>query len=126
MNQVIITGNLGRDPEMRYTPTGKAVTQFSVAVAGYNKDSPPTWFNVTCWDKQAEIAAEYLRKGSKVLVTGSIMTDSYIDREQVKRYKWWVNARQIEFLDRKPQDDNEPKQETLPMSSSDDFDSLPF
>jgi single-strand DNA-binding protein len=77
----ILAGNLGRDPEMRYTPSGQAVTSFSVAVsesytsANGEKVKKTIWFRVTAWGKQAEICNQYLKKGSKVLVEGRINAD---------------------------------------------------
>lgn len=119
------SGNLGKDPELRYTASGTAVCDFSVAVQGRSKDDAPTWFKVTAWEKQAEACAEYLRKGSKVLVTGDIRTDTYEDREGTKRQKWWVNARQVEFLDRKPQE-AEPQENYTPRETAADYNDLPF
>jgi single-strand DNA-binding protein len=118
------SGNLGRDPELRTTASGTSVCDFSVAVQG-RKDDPPTWFRVTAWEKQAEACAEYLKKGSKVLVTGDIRTDEYEDKEGVKRQKWWVNARQVEFLDRKPRED-EPSEHEERTTKASDYDGLPF
>jgi single-strand DNA-binding protein len=77
----ILVGNLGRDPEMRYTPSGQAVTSFSVAVseqftsANGEKVKRTIWFRVSAWGKQAEICNQYLKKGSKVLVEGRISAD---------------------------------------------------
>ena len=71
--KIIIIGNLGRDPEMRYTPDGKAVTSFSVATSRrYNDKEETTWFRVSVWGKQAESCNQYLTKGSKVLVEGRL------------------------------------------------------
>ena len=78
---LIIVGNLGRDPEMRYTPSGQAVTNFSVATnRQYTASSgetvkETTWFRVSAWGRQAEICNQYLRKGSKVLVEGRLVPD---------------------------------------------------
>jgi single-strand DNA-binding protein len=78
---VIIVGNVGRDPEMRYTPSGQAVTSFSVATnrqyTNNNGESikETTWFRVSAWGKQAETCNQYLRKGSKVLVEGRLTCD---------------------------------------------------
>jgi single-strand DNA-binding protein len=78
---VIIVGNLGRDPEMRYTPSGQAVTNFSVATnRQYTASSgeqvkETTWFRVSTWGRQAEICNQYLRKGAKVLVEGRLVPD---------------------------------------------------
>jgi single-strand DNA-binding protein len=79
--KIIVTGNLGRDPEMRYTPSGQAVTSFSVAVnesytsANGEKVKKTIWFRVTAWGKQAEICNQYLKKGQMVLVDGRINAD---------------------------------------------------
>jgi single-strand DNA-binding protein len=78
---IIIVGNLGRDPEMRYTPSGQAVTNFSIATnrqyTGSNGESikETIWFRVSAWGKQAEVCNQYLKKGSKVLVEGRLMPD---------------------------------------------------
>lgn len=78
---IIIVGNLGRDPEMRYTPSGQAVTNFSVATnrqyTGSNGQTikETIWFRVSAWGKTGEVCNQYLRKGSKVLVEGRLMPD---------------------------------------------------
>ena len=73
---IVIAGNLGKDPEMRYTPSGKAVTSFSVAVQdGWGDNKRTIWFRVSAWDKQAETCNQYLKKGSKVLVEGRLQAD---------------------------------------------------
>ena len=79
--KIIIVGNVGRDPEMRYTPSGQAVTNFSVAVNEQFTDSKgdvikrTVWFRVTAWGKQAEICNQYIKKGSQVLVDGKMSAD---------------------------------------------------
>jgi len=79
--KIIITGNLGRDPEMRYTPSGQAVTSFSIAVnesytnANGEKIKKTIWFRITAWGKQAEICNQYLKKGQQVLVDGRMSAD---------------------------------------------------
>jgi single-strand DNA-binding protein len=79
--KLVIVGNLGTDPEMRYTPSGQAVTNFSVATnRGYtssdgNKVDETTWFRVSVWGKQAESTNQYLKKGNKVLVEGRLNPD---------------------------------------------------
>jgi single-strand DNA-binding protein len=78
---IIIVGNLGRDPEMRYTPSGQAVTTFNVASnrqytgSDGNPVKETTWFRVTVWGKQAEVVSQYLKKGSKVLIEGRLTPD---------------------------------------------------
>jgi single-strand DNA-binding protein len=79
--KIVIAGNLGRDPEMRFTPSGQAVTSFSVAVnesytnANGERIKKTIWFRVTAWGKQAEICNQYLKKGSQVLVDGRMNAD---------------------------------------------------
>jgi single-strand DNA-binding protein len=123
------SGNLGRDPELRYTASGTAVCDFSIAVQG-RRDDPPLWVRVTAWEKQAEACAEYLRKGSKCLVTGEVKSDTYEDRDGVKRTKWWVNARQVEFLDSKPKDDRDEswpdEEQQVAKQAASAYDDLPF
>ena len=77
---IIIVGNVGRDPEMRYTPSGAAVTSFSVATSRNYKSQGQTvketiWFRITCWGRQAEYASNYVRKGHKILVEGRLVAD---------------------------------------------------
>ncbi|MBI9049087.1 MAG: single-stranded DNA-binding protein [Anaerolineaceae bacterium] len=75
-HKVIIVGNLGRDPEMRFIPSGQAVTTFSVAVSdGFGDRKKTIWFRVSAWEKQAETCNNFLKKGSKVLVEGRINAD---------------------------------------------------
>jgi len=74
--KIIIAGNLGRDPEMRYTPDGKAVTSFSMATSRkYQDKNYTTWFRCTVWGNQAEAASQYLHQGSKILVEGRLNPD---------------------------------------------------
>lgn len=79
---IILVGNLGRDPEMRYTPSGQAVTTFNVATnrqytgADGNLVKETIWFRVTVWGKQAETTSQYLKKGSKVLIEGRLVPDA--------------------------------------------------
>jgi single-strand DNA-binding protein len=86
--KLILIGNLGRDPEMRYTPDGKAVTSFSVATSRkYNDKEETTWFRISVWGKQAESCNQYLTKGSKVLVEGRLRPDSNTGAPQVFQKK---------------------------------------
>ena len=91
LNKCMIIGNLGRDPEMRYTPSGQAVTQFSVATNRNFKDqqgewqSEAEWFRVVVWGDQGERAAEYLRKGSQCYIEGRLQTREW-EKDGVKRY----------------------------------------
>ncbi len=103
--QITLIGNLGRDPEMRYTPTGVPVTSFTMAVSRSwvgqdgQRQEKTTWFRVTAWRKLAETASQYLTKGSKVLVVGELEDpNAYIDREGQARASLEVTAQTIRFL----------------------------
>ena len=90
LNKVMILGNLGRDPEMRYTPSGRPVTTFSVAVsrswntADGERHNETEWFNVVAWSKLAETCKQYLSKGKQVYVEGRLQTRRWDDKEGVK------------------------------------------
>lgn len=107
LNKVMIIGNLGRDPEMRYTPSGKPVTSFSVAVSRIrNKPEGERvevtdWFNVVAWDRLAEICSQYLTKGSLVYVEGRLETRSWEGEDGQKHYRTEVVATDVNILDRK-------------------------
>jgi single-strand DNA-binding protein len=103
-NKIVIVGYLGRDPEIRYTPQGTAVCNFSIATTEKRKDKAgemqdvTTWFRVVVWGKQAEVANQYLSKGRQVYVEGRLRQDEYTDREGNKRQTLEVNATDIQFL----------------------------
>ncbi len=106
-NKITIVGYLGRDPELRYTPQGTAVCNLSVAtterrknVAGEYEDHT-TWFRVTLWNRQAELAAEYLAKGRQVYVEGRLRLEQYTDREGNPRTSLEVTATEMQFLGRR-------------------------
>lgn len=85
---VIVQGNLGRDPETRQSQSGKAVTKFSVAVSDKSSKGEHTeWFNAVCFDRTAEIAAQYLRRGAQVLVEGRLKTEEYEKDGEKRRYQ---------------------------------------
>ena len=106
MNKINIIGNLGKDPEMKYTPSGTANTKFSVATtrrwtdSDGEKQEKTTWFNVECWKGLAENCNTYLKKGSKVFVHGAMECDQY-EKDGNTVYYWKLNAREVEFLDKK-------------------------
>jgi single-strand DNA-binding protein len=113
LNKVMIIGNLGRDPEMRYTPSGQAVTQFTVAVnRNYrgqdgNWQEETEWFRVVAWAQLGERAAENLRKGMKVYVEGRLQTRQWEDQQGQKRYTTELIANQVTNLDRRPREEGE-------------------
>lgn len=122
MNQFNATGNLTKDPEMRYTGTGKAVTSFRIAINEGRGEKRTTLF-ISCeaWERLAETVAEYTRKGSKVLVTGSLADDSYTDRANVKHSGVKVTCRNVEFLDRVATETDAPA-----ADATEDLSDLPF
>ncbi len=106
LNKVQIIGNLGKEAEMRYTPSGNPVTTFSVACnRKYEQDGQSKeeveWFNVVTWNKQAESCNQYLSKGSLVYVEGRLHTRSWDGQDGQKHYRVEVIASQVIFLDRK-------------------------
>ena len=112
--ELTIVGHLGNTPEMRYTPNGKAVTNFSVAVNGYNTT---VWFRVAAWERLAEICSEYLEKGSLVLVTGRLTADDtgspriWYDKEGTPHASYEMVALAVKFLGRPKATSKEGAQE---------------
>ena len=105
INKVILVGNLGKDPETRYMPSGKAVTNFSIATSESWKDKQTgeqkeqtEWHNIVMYDRLAEIAAEYLRKGSQVYVEGKLRTRKWQDKEGRDRYTTEIQANEMQML----------------------------
>ena len=104
LNKVMIIGNLGRDPEMRFTANGQALATFSVACNrryttrdGEQRDETE-WVRVVCWARQAEIAGQYLHKGSQVYVEGRLQTRTWEDQQGQTRYMTEVVAQSFQFL----------------------------
>ncbi|MCH8980768.1 single-stranded DNA-binding protein [candidate division KSB1 bacterium] len=145
VNKVILIGNLGSDPELKYTPSGAAVTNFNVATNEVwndkdgNKQERTEWHRVVLWRKLAEIAGEYLKKGSKVYLEGRLQTRSWEDKDGVKRYTTEVVADNMTMLDAKSEDggsssgvssapppSESPPGESPPAADSGAEDDLPF
>lgn len=103
-NRITIVGYLGRDPELRYTPDGTPVCDFTVATTERRKDKSgemqdiTTWFRVTVWRKQAELAGQYLTKGKQVYVEGRLIQREYQDRDGVTRFSLEVTASDMQFI----------------------------
>ena len=137
INKAILIGNLGKDPELRYTPSGQAVASFSIATTRKWRDNEgqsqeqTEWHNIIVWGKQAENANEYLQKGRSVYIEGRIQNRSYEDKDGNKRYISEVVAQTVQYLGSKGDQSNTNKQsqqqpsDTPPEVSSDD-DDLPF
>jgi len=102
VNKVILVGNLGKDPELRYTPSGAAVATFSLATTNPFKDKEGNkqteWHNIVAWRQLAEICGKYLHKGKQVYIEGRIQTRSYDDRDGNKRYITEIVAEQMQML----------------------------
>lgn len=134
LNKVMIIGNLGRDPEMRFAPSGQAITNFSVAVTRSWKNSEgqqqdeTEWFNIEAWGRLAEISNEYLSKGRKAYVEGRLRTDSWEDKNTgEKKYRTKVVATEIQFLEpRAAQSADTSFSSSNPSSGADAFEEMPF
>jgi single-strand DNA-binding protein len=130
-NRVLILGNLGKDPELKFGNTGTAFCKFSVATTDTwndkdgNKQEKTEWHNITVFGKTAENCGQYLAKGRQVFVEGKLQTRSYDDKDGVKRYVTEIVAQQVKFLGGNPQG----VQQTFPSASGsavDDADDIPF
>lgn len=115
MNKVILAGRLARDPEVRYTQTGKAVANFTLAVnKRFSKpadgQSTADFISIVAWEKLAEICGNNLQKGSQVLIEGRIQTRSYDAQDGSKRYVTEVLASDVEFMGARPTGTAEPQQ----------------
>ena len=104
LNRVLLIGNLGKDPEVRFTPGGRAVARFPVATSEVWQDQEgqrqerTEWHNIVVWGKQAETCGQYLSKGRQVFLEGSIRSRQYDDKEGNKRYITEVIAQRVQFL----------------------------
>jgi single-strand DNA-binding protein len=140
VNKAILVGHLGRDPEMRYVPSGDAVANFSIATTESWKDKQGVkqekteWHRISMFGKQAEIAGEYLKKGSSVYIEGRIQTRTWQDKEGNERQTTEIIADRMQMLGGKPSGQTESPQpaQSQPESNEqksgfDDFeDSIPF
>ena len=103
-NKIILVGNLGRDPELRYTPQGDAVCSFSLATNERKKDKSgefqevATWFKITLWRRLAENASKYLSKGSPVYIEGRLQVEEWTDRDGKDRFTLGVQATDMHFI----------------------------
>ena len=103
-NKIILIGNLGKDPDLRYTPQGKAVCSFSMATNEKRRDKSgelqdvTTWFKVTLWGNQAETASKYLAKGRPVYIEGRLRIEEWTDRDNNNRFTLDVQATDMQFI----------------------------
>ena len=122
VNKVILIGNLGADPELRYTPGGRAVANFRMATSrSWNtkdgeKKEETEWHRIVAWDKLAEILGEYLKKGSPVYVEGRLQTRSWEDQSGVKRYSTEIVALEMKMLGQRQGTGSETRETTSNVS----------
>lgn len=139
VNKVILIGNLGKDPEVRYTANGKAVARFPIATSevwtdtGGNRQERTEWHNIIVWGKQGETCAQYLAKGRQVFVEGSIRSRSFDDKNGNKRYVTEIIAQRVRFLGGgggtrvAPESEGEPSGEPAPGTQPPPLDDdIPF
>ncbi len=137
LNKVTLIGNLGSDPELKYTPSGKAVANFNIATNEQWKDkdgqqqSRTEWHRIVVWGRQAEIAKDFLRKGKQIYLEGRLQTRSYDDKDGNKRYITEIVSNQFLMLGRRDEDSmpGERASSSAPQSGSgapNDDDDLPF
>jgi len=110
LNRVQLIGRLGKDPESKYTPTGKKVTHFSLAVSQRWKTAGETkeyteWVNIEAWGRLGEVCQEYLKKGSLVYLEGRLKTEKYEDKDGDTKYYTKVVALTLQFLDKRDKDE---------------------
>jgi single-strand DNA-binding protein len=140
VNKVILIGNLGNDPEIRYMPSGDAFTNISIATneswkdkkTGENHDKTE-WHNVALFGRLAEIAGEFLKKGSKVYIEGKLQTQKWKDKEGQDRQATKILGKELQMLDSRggeqgsfPDKSKDEKLETYPGIMPENFDDIPF
>ncbi|MHB1755617.1 MAG: single-stranded DNA-binding protein [bacterium] len=108
LNKVLLIGNLGKDPDIRYTPSGMAITKFSLATSETftdkstgEKKEDTTWHNITLFGKMAENLTDFLSKGKQIYVEGRIKNSSYDDKDGIKQYKTEIIANNVVLLGKK-------------------------
>lgn len=137
-NKIIIVGYLGRDPELRYTPQGTPVCDFSVATTERKKDKSgefqdvTTWFRITLWNRLAELASQYLTKGRQVYLEGRLTSREWQDKEGITRTSLEVTATDLHFIGPRGEEPpvgggarSEPAVKEMPHESITD-DDVPF
>lgn len=131
LNKIMVIGNLGTDPEMRYTPNGNAVTNFRLAVTrGFTtrdgeRQQETEWFTVSAWNKEAESCNQYLTKGRRVFVEGRLRSSTWESPDGQTRHRNEIVASRVLFLDRQPAA-TMPGDEPYGYSGGMDSEDLPF
>jgi len=127
INSVTLVGRAGRDPEVRYFESGTVVANLTMAVNRRNRNDEPDWFNLEIWGKQAQVAADYVKKGSLIGITGSFKFDSWKDRNTGEdRSKPVVRVDRLELLGSKRDSENSNFQNNNSFSQQPNNDEIPF
>ena len=127
INSVNLVGRAGRDPEVRYFESGTVVANLTMAVNRRNRDDEPDWFNLEIWGKQAQVAADYVKKGSLIGITGSFKLDSWMDRNTGEdRNKPVVRVDRLELLGSKRDSENSNFQNNNSFNQQPNNDEIPF
>jgi single-strand DNA-binding protein len=106
LNVCSFTGRAGKDPEVRYFESGKMVTEFNIAVDGWKRDEKPLWLKLKIWGKTADVAANYVRKGSMIAVSGQLENETWTDKGSgEERSKIVLNVKDLTLLDSKRDSD---------------------
>ena len=127
INSVTLVGRAGRDPEVRYFESGTVVANLTMAVNRRNRDDEPDWFNLEIWGKQAQVAADYVKKGSLIGITGSFKLDSWKDRNTGEdRKKPVVRVDRLELLGSKRDSENSNFQNNNSFNQQPSNDEIPF
>jgi len=127
LNKVMIFGHLGRDPEMRYTPSGKPVTNFTVATSrNWNtpdgeRRSETEWFNIVAWGNLAEICKQYLNKGTQVYIEGRLQTRRWEDSEGAKHVSVEIVANEMMILGDRRENNPNHSEPPMPETNEDEF-----
>jgi len=132
VNKVILVGRLGADPQLKYTPSGKANVSFSLATNAVWKDQDGNqqektdWHRITAWSKLAEVMGEWLKKGSYIFIEGRLQTRTYEDANGVKKWITEVVATDMEMLGRKGEGSDMPAAEEIEEPGAGAEDEVPF
>ena len=132
LNKILVIGNLGTDPEMRYTPNGNPVTSFRIATnrryttsQGEQREETE-WFRVVAWNRLAERCNQFLTKGQRVYVEGRLRSDTWTGNDGQTRFTNEINAFEVVFLERGPAAESGPPSEADGPGASDMADDLPW
>ena len=127
INSVTLVGRAGRDPEVRYFESGTVVANLTMAVNRRNREDEPDWFNLEIWGKQAQVTADYVKKGSLIGVTGSFKMDTWKDRNTGEdRNKPVVRVDRLELLGSKRDSENSNSQNNNSFNQQPSNDEIPF